>query len=196
MLTNQCGFPTLELNDMVSPASLRELAKAADARFLQQEAEIELLEVPEIAIVSLSAPQAITAGAWTVEFDTERYVSRSGARAIFGIDFFNEWRSGVYHVGTSIDANTVGAVSGLRADLKLQDLRGARLLNTYTESFRHAESATTRGAISLNLSRMVEVHAGDGARLSVEIGLVGAGSASIQTLSTLWCHRVRGLSDV
>lgn len=196
MLTDQCGFPTLEQNDMVSAASLRELAEAADAKFLQQETEIGLLEVPEIAIVSLSAPQAIISGSRTIEFDTERYMSRSGARAILGIDLFSVWRNGIYHVGTSIDANTSGTIAGVWADLELSDRRGSRLLNEYNEGFRHAESGTNRGAVSLNISRMVEIHSADLARLSVSVGFSGTGSLSIQTVSTMWCHRVRGLSDV
>lgn len=180
---------------MVSPASLRELAEAADAKFFQQETEIGFLEVPEIAIVSLSAPQAITSGSRIVEFDVERYISRSGARAVLGIDLSGVWRSGIYHLGTSIDANTSGTIAGVWADLELHDRRGSRLLNEYIDGFRHAESGTNRGAVSLNVSKMVEIHSPD-ARISVSVGFSGTGSLSIQTLSTLWCHRARGLSDV
>lgn len=193
MLTNRCGFPVLEKDDLMSPVALRELAEMADLKLLAQESEIDFLERPEIIISRLSSPQTYTG---VIEFDEDVYISRVGGRTFFGISLHTPWREGIYHIGTSINTYTTGAVDGFWIDLTLIDRRGPRLLNQFSEYSRHDETYNNSGAVALNLSKLVEVHDPGHADIKVYSGMAGTGSIVIQPGSNVWAHRVRGLYDV
>lgn len=199
MLTNSCGFPLLEDNDFSSPEVLRELAEAADAKFQQQEEDIDLLEHPEFIVARMPSTQVIGStypNTQTANFDSVQYVSRYGGFAFGGIYTNDSWRPGIYHAGVTVDGVFAGTVNSFWVDLKLYDRRGPRLLNSYSEGDRCIEGPTTRGAMALNLSEIFEIHDTNLASVVAEVNMIGTGSVTLQTVGSLWMHRVRGLSDV
>jgi len=198
MLTNACGFPLLEDSDYASPAAIRLIAEAADSRFAQQEQDIDHLERPEAAIAKLPANQTCyaTSAGTRLSFSTMTYLSRYGAFAASGISMDNDWRPGIYHVGGFVDMINAGTVNAAWADLNLYDRRGPRLLNSFTEFVRSDEATTSRGAIALGFSHMVEIHDPFYCLMSVEVNMIGSGNLNVLSYSKLWTHRVRGLSDV
>ena len=200
MLTNNCGFPILEGNDLASPAVLRDLAEAADERLAAQELEIDYLERPEAAILTLTGNQDAVAYGTNIQsvfFDAFIYLSRPGVYAFSGINFDNSrWRPGIYHAGAYLEGLTIGAINSLRFDLKLYDRRGPKLLNEVNEGPRITDGVSARGAESFGLTQLFEVHDPSSANFAVEVNLVGAGTFRILTSSRMWVHRVRGLSDV
>lgn len=205
MINDERGFPILEESDLASPVALRELAETVDRLLMEQESEIDYLERPEVIIVKMSSPETVfatTPTPWPGEFlpfDTEVYVSRPGGYAGFGIETgtgINRWRSGIYCTGATVDASITGSVNTAWLNLFLEDSRGPRLLSGYTETHRVAESSTTRGAVSLNSSKLVEVHEPGIARVNALMNMTGTGNLTVQTTSTMWMYRVRGLNNV
>lgn len=199
MLLDACGFPIIESNDHLSPVALRELADAADARFQAQETEIDWLERPELMLAKLSGIQPVTTSVnnTPVAFDTVSYTSRSGAQVTgAGINVRAPWRSGIYHVGMWVDGLTSGTINEIFLDLIIEDRRGLRLQNQFTEYVRVATGPSNRGAVAIAATQLFEVHAVNDAIFSVYAGVSGSGTFTVQATSTLWLYRVRGLSDV
>jgi hypothetical protein len=195
MLTNSYGFPLLEGDDYASPAALARLASIADQRFFEQETFIDGLERPEAIVLKLPSNQVVGAGSNQLNFNTTVYQSRTGAFATFGINFGSDvWRPGIYHSGVYCQVINSGTVNSVTMDLHLQDRRGPRLLNDYSEEERTAEGSTARGAIDLSIDRMFEVHKTAATYLAVYMGVVGGGTVSVSaSASRFWAYRVRGL---
>lgn len=193
MLINDCGFPILEGNDFASAAAMQQLAVKADAALATQEQVIDGLERPEAMICKLSSNQVGITGTSTVDFDTTVYKSRDGAYSFGGIAFSgNVWRPGIYHIGGYCQVLTYGTVNACHINLVINDRRGFKLLNDYTEGERCVEGGTGRGAIDYSIDRIVEIRSTDGTYITMTAQAIGGGSVSVVTISRIWAYRVRG----
>jgi hypothetical protein len=203
MIVNDCGFPMLEPVDHASPAGISMLGELADSWLARQEVELSELERPSVAVACPSSPELVPNGSadgWPIPFDNVVYTSIAGNYS--GLSFFYESGPGIYYIGTSIDAVGAGTINAAWVDLRMTDYRGARLLNRYSESYRHGEGYTTaRGAISLNASGIVEVRSPEATAFGISefgarLNFTGTGTLTVQTVSTLWKYKIRGLSNV
>lgn len=194
MLLNEYGFPLLESDDYASPAALASFAGLADAAFQRQEAEIDLLEVPEVMIDKLSSNQLVASTSNELSFDTLVYRSRAGAFPFSGVLMSGGvWRPGIYHAGLYVQVTTSGTVTGIPMDLTLYDKRGFKLLNTYAEAERVDEGGSVRGAVDLCIDRIFEIRSTDSTSVVASIGVVGGGTITASAgASRLWIYRMRG----
>lgn len=199
MKTNACGFPELETIDFTSPAALMELAFLADAKFQSQESDLDYLERPEAIIVGLSAPSdyfnQTPPNGQSVSFDTTIFVSRPSASPSFGISFGPDWRPGIYVGGVNMFLNTTPPLDSIMMDLKLQDKRGPRLVNTFYQVSPASTGDSGMLAERMSAAMVFEVHTPAQASLSAFIDISNTGHVTAQTNSRMWALRLRGLSD-
>lgn len=199
MKSNACGFPELEDIDFTSPAALMELAFLADAKFQSQETDIDYLEKPEAIILGLSTTSdyydQFPPNGQSVSFDTTVFVSRPGAFPFFGISFGPDWRPGIYVGGVNLFFNTTAPLDSIMLDLKLQDRRGPRLLNTYNQVSSASTGDSGMLAERMSAAMVFELHTPRLAFLSAFIDIANTGHATVQTNSRMWALRLRGLSD-
>ncbi len=198
MLTNECGFPLIETSDYSSSIQMSMLADMVDSLLERQEAELDYLERPEVALVDSSAASTFSAGAGNqsiVGLDRIVYQSRSSV-IVGGLLLLGDWRPGIYHIGTTVKTITPATVNTVSIDLRILDHRGPRLQNEVLEAFRHAVSNSNRGATSLHSSTLVEIHDPGNVEISVFIYASGTGTVTIEDTSLVWIHRVRGLANV
>lgn len=199
MRTNACGFPELESVDFTSPSALMELAFLADSKFQSQENDLDYLERPEAIILGLSGTSdyfdQTPPNGQSVNFDTTVFVSRPGAFPFSGISFGPNWRPGIYVGGVNMFFTTTAPLDSIMMDLKLQDKRGPRLINTFYQVAPASTGDSGMVAERLSAAMVFEVHTPAQAFLSAFIDIANTGHATAQTNSRMWALRLRGLAD-
>jgi hypothetical protein len=177
----------------------------ADHRIELLEEEIDWLERPEMAVAGMLADQPVTgagipwplADDYYVRTDALKYCSRGRISAFNGFYNPREWRSGIYHAGVTVSITCDSTIDSIRMNLVVEDQRGSRRANTYVESIRQAQDhAVLRGKTCFNLSMLFEVYSIRTVNVSALMNATGSGALTIDASSTMWIHRVRGLSDV